>query len=129
LTNIPVDIIEKLKDVYAHVNDIDLYVGGVSETPMEGALLGPTFACIIGKQFRDLKRSDRFYYEHGHSTTTRFTANQLNEIRKVTMAQILCDNAQITKIQRNAFMLEDDVNNPYVNCVKRTSSSLQAWKA
>jgi peroxidase len=114
--------------VYAHVNDIDLYVGGVSETPMEGALLGPTFACIIGKQFSDLKKSDRFYYEHGHSTSTRFTLDQLTEIRKLTMAQILCDNAEITKVQANAFMLVDSVKNPYVTCVKRTSSSLLSWK-
>ena len=51
---------------------MDYYVGGLSEKPAVGALIGPTFSCIIGNQFKDLKRGDRFYYENGQ-TTTGFT--------------------------------------------------------
>ncbi len=54
---------------WRNVDDIDLYVGGLSETPLAGAVVGPVFACIVGNQFSDLKRGDRFYYENGPSNT------------------------------------------------------------
>ncbi|KAK3084815.1 hypothetical protein FSP39_019496 [Pinctada imbricata] len=52
-----------LRKTYKHVDDIDLYTGAMTETRLPGALVGPTFACIIGKQFSNYKRGDRFFYE------------------------------------------------------------------
>ena len=37
---IPVKIVERLKLLYAHVDDIDLFVGGISETAEAVSLLG-----------------------------------------------------------------------------------------
>lgn len=47
-----------------NVDDIDLYPGGISEIPQYGALIGPTFACLVGKQYRNLRYGDRFWYEN-----------------------------------------------------------------
>ena len=69
--------IQKLKSVYNNVADIDLWVGGLAEGAFldsknklnntfrnNSAVVGPTFECLLKIQFRELKRSDRFYYEN-----------------------------------------------------------------
>ena len=45
------------------MDDVDVFVGLVSETHVPGALVGPTLACLLGSQFRDIKFGDRFFYE------------------------------------------------------------------
>lgn len=45
----------------------------------------------------------RFYYEN-YQPTTGFTLEQLNEIKKATLAQVICRNTNIGKIQRDVFV-------------------------
>ncbi|XP_013391277.1 uncharacterized protein LOC106159524 [Lingula anatina] len=84
------EIITKLEQTYDHVDDIDLFTGGLSEDNVEGGLIGPVFACIIGDQFRRLRQGDRFWYEN--KNPTHFTPGQLKELKKVTLARVLCNN-------------------------------------
>lgn len=51
---------------FRHVDDIDLYLGGISERSVPDGIVGPIFACIIGGQFHDLRRGDRLFYETSH---------------------------------------------------------------
>ena len=45
------------------MDDVDVFVGLVSETHVAGSLVGPTLACLLGSQFEDIKFGDRFFYE------------------------------------------------------------------
>ena len=42
-------------EMYESPEDIDLWTAGVSELPLPGSMVGPTFACIIGKQFHNFR--------------------------------------------------------------------------
>jgi hypothetical protein len=47
-----------------NVSDIDLFTGALGETPTEGSVIGPTFGCLLGRQFHYLRRGDRYWYEN-----------------------------------------------------------------
>ena len=49
---------ERLKMIYDDVDNIDLFIGGISESHVSGSLLGPTFQCIVGNQFKRLHHGD-----------------------------------------------------------------------
>lgn len=58
------ETIYRYREIYASPHDIDLWSGGLSEIPQHDSLLGPTFNCIIAKQFYLLRAGDRFWYEN-----------------------------------------------------------------
>ncbi|XP_071514131.1 uncharacterized protein [Panulirus ornatus] len=121
-------VIERLKRTYVHVDDIDLFTGGLVETPLHGGLVGPTFGCILGIQFRNLRMCDRFWYENA-DPLIRFTDPQLTEVRKVTLAKLLCDNCDsVESEQRSAFDLPDPFLNPRVSCRDLPGVNLELWK-
>ena len=119
-----------LEKVFPSVDDIDLFVGGMLEKQMAEGLLGPTFKCIIGEQFRKLKRGDRFWYENGTNPTTRFSREQLQELRKTTLARLLCENSEIKLVQPMMFKIPME-GNSLVNCTNTAvipRSNLDSFK-
>ena len=90
----------RLRELYNSEDDIDLWVGGLAETPLPGARIGPTFACIFAITFKGLREGDRFYYENPGV----FTPEQLDEIKKASLSRVVCDNGDDIRVaQPNAF--------------------------
>jgi len=122
------EVIARLRQTYEHVDDIDLFPGGLAETSLHGGLVGPTFACIISMQFRQLRKCDRFWYEN-RDPLIRFTEAQLAEIRKATVAKLVCENSDgIIITQRSAFDQHEPFLNPRVPCKSLPSIDLELWK-
>uniref|UniRef100_A0A915E3M3 Peroxidase n=1 Tax=Ditylenchus dipsaci TaxID=166011 RepID=A0A915E3M3_9BILA len=89
-----------LKTLYKNVENIDMYVGGILEDPLDGALIGPTLACVIGKQFKMTRDGDRFFYENKKI----LSKEQIRQIKRASLSRILCDSSDGMKtVPRNAF--------------------------
>ena len=111
-----VETVDRLQRVYSHIDDIDLFTGGLAERPVTGGVVGPTFACIIGQQFLNLRKGDRFWYENGNHPGA-FTASQLQEIRKVSLSRVICDGLDdIESLQPFAFLTVDGFHNQRKAC-------------
>ena len=97
-----VELQQKLESAYGHVNNIDIWVGGLAEDHLPGALVGELFFAILKDQFERLRDGDRFWYQNV------FSGRQLRELEKTTLAGIIRRNTKIGKeIQDNVFLVED----------------------
>lgn len=115
-----------LEKLYKTPHHVDLWVAGLAEDPLPDASVGPTFKCIISKQFRNIRDGDRYYYE----AEGQFTREQLREIKKVTLSHIMCDNLKgIVSIQKDAF-LAPTCKESRLSCerIKEHSLDFNAWK-
>lgn len=54
---------QQLASVYVNVDDVDLWVAGLSENPVTGSHLGELFHTIVKQQFEALRDGDRFWYQ------------------------------------------------------------------
>ncbi|XP_061395316.1 peroxidase-like, partial [Musca vetustissima] len=96
--------IELLRKFYTSPNDVELNTGGSLERHTTEGIFGPTFQCILGRQFANLRKSDRFFFEH-FEPHAGFTKEQLAEIRKVSLASLICANSvSLRHVQSNVFL-------------------------
>lgn len=106
---------ERLQHAYKSVDDIDLFVGGLAERPVVGGLVGPVFACIIAQQFSNLRKGDRFWYENDDFESS-FTPAQLQSIRQVNFAQIVCRSLGSGTMQPHIFLPHTVSTNERIPC-------------
>lgn len=119
--------IQKLTTLYVSPDDVELTVGGSLERHVNGALAGPTFLCIMLRQFQQTRVGDRFWFETGDPKIA-FTIEQLNELRKSSISRLLCDNGDnIQHMQRSGFEQISAVN-PLRRCSKLPQVDLSLWK-
>jgi len=129
---VPIHLVQRMKTLYENVDDVDLFIGGISEFHAEGSILGPTFQCIVGEQFKALQYGDRFFYDSytAGANPAPFSSLQLQEIRKATLARIHCDNGDNVKYSQPDVFRVDGARNPVVRCdsAKIPTLNLHHWK-
>ncbi|GFN86612.1 chorion peroxidase [Plakobranchus ocellatus] len=111
---------------YTSIDDVDLFSGGVAEDPVKGGLVGPTFACLIANQFKALRNGDRFFYLNKNGPQ-KLTKAQREEIQKVRLSNIVCDNSENDEIQENVFKPEGP-GNAITPCTALPRIDLSVWR-
>ncbi|CAH1786066.1 unnamed protein product [Owenia fusiformis] len=147
---IPEAIWGKLPSIYTHVDDIDIFTGGISEVLVPYGAVGPTFACLLGKQFENLRKGDRYWHEN--MGPGMFSQDQLTALDKgSSLARIMCETSddiqfmqpkalllpysEIPKDLRNSYHVKREIRflygkskNERVDCRKLPKLDLSAWK-
>ena len=91
-----------LKQAYGSVDNIDLWVGGLAEDHMAGAMLGQTFGVIVAQQFSNLRDGDRYWFEN-----QGFDQATLNQIKQTTLSDLILRNTDTLNMQNDAFVYYD----------------------
>ncbi|XP_073421308.1 myeloperoxidase-like [Dendrobates tinctorius] len=114
---------ESLIQLYGTPENIDIWVGGVSEPLVRRGRTGKLLTCLIGNQFRRSRDGDRFYYEN----PSVFCLSQRISIERVTLAHIICANTNIKEVPKNVF-LGNQYPRGFIKCSSLPAMNLQPWK-
>merc|ERR1739838_58191 len=91
------DVRNKLEELYGHPSNIDVWLGGLAEDLIDGARVGPTFRCLIARQFQFLRDGDQYFYK------SQFTSQQLENLEALTFARVICENTGLDRVQADVF--------------------------
>ncbi|XP_043601222.1 uncharacterized protein LOC122575829 isoform X2 [Bombus pyrosoma] len=119
--------LQEISSLYESIYDVDLYTGALAELPRAGGIVGPTFTCLIADQFVRLQRGDRFWYEipgQPHS----FTEDQLTELRKTSLARLICDCSDGVIQTQVEVMRATSAENPMMSCEDIPGPSFEPWR-
>lgn len=82
------DLAAALESLYGDVNNIDAWVGMISEDHVAGAVGGELFVAALTDQFTRLRDGDRFFYLNDADLSA-----YLDEIRGLTLADVISLNS------------------------------------
>jgi hypothetical protein len=85
--------------LYRDVNNIDPWVGMLSEAKLPNTILGPTIYHIFDKTFTALRDGDRFYFENDPVLSPK----DKDYIRNMTLQKIILFNTNLEKVPENVF--------------------------
>ncbi|CAN5379748.1 hypothetical protein BH09PLA1_BH09PLA1_35060 [soil metagenome] len=98
-----------LQSVYASVDDIDLWAGGLAEKHVAGSNLGATFQRIVADQFTRSRDGDRFWYERDLSRS------DLALVRNTRLSDLIRRNSTMSNLQDNVFVFDVTVSGTIFN--------------
>lgn len=97
-----------LEEVYGSVDDIDLWIGGLSEDHVPGSGVGELIASVMMNQFMRLRDGDRFWYARDPA----FSAAEVAELSATKLSDVIRWNTEIEKLQDDVFHMAKEVSSP-----------------
>merc|ERR1719305_462687 len=92
-------------------SQIDGFTAGLAETAPVDGMVGPLFACIIKKQFENLRDGDRFFFSHRrsqeHPRPQGLPDVAKKNIKRRSLGAILCDNLEASILGKKPPVGED----------------------
>lgn len=85
--------------VYSSVDQIDAWIGALSENHLEGASIGELLIESFLFQFNQLREGDRFWYQNDPA----FSAEDVRRIHNTKLSDIIIRNTDIKRLPRNVF--------------------------
>lgn len=92
-----------LREAYGTVDRVDLWVGGVAEDPVGGAVVGPLFHHILSDQFGRLRDADPLWYED----RAWLDEDVLEAIDQTSLSDVLSRSGAVDYLQRDAFLASE----------------------
>lgn len=105
------ELASRLKTAYGTIDRLDLWIGGLSERRVRGALVGETFHRILTDQFVRLRDGDRLWWEN-----QSWDRGMAQWIRETTIAEVVLRNTDTRRMQANMFLAAEraDLGRPGV---------------
>ena len=88
-----------LQAAYGDVNKVELWIGGLAEDHVAGAMVGQTFDVIVAQQFTNLRDGDRLWYQN-----QGFDQATLRQIDSTTLSSVILANSDTQHMQADAFV-------------------------
>lgn len=95
-------VVAALKSVYDSPDQLDPWVGFLSEKHAEGSSVGPTLKRVLVDQFTRLRDGDRFYYKNDPDI-----AKLAPNLHRTRLVDIVKRNTDIQNIQDDLFFARD----------------------
>jgi Animal haem peroxidase len=80
---------DALAEIYGTVDDVDLWLGGLVERHVAGAMVGETFFVLIKDQFERVRDGDRFWYQ------SYLPPDLVRLVERRTLGKIIRSNTRI----------------------------------
>lgn len=119
--------VQLLKNIYKSPEDVEFYVAGMLETfeHVGNPLAGPTFGCVIGRNYKNVMAGDIYFYS-SPSSPYPFTEAQIYAVQNFTFSGLLCANSNMKNINKLYGFTPSSVN-PKVECENVPQIDLSAW--
>ena len=94
---------QELATLYGNVDQIDAWIGALSEDHLPGAAVGPLVAAGLIDQFTRLRDGDRFWFTRDGD----LSSDELSWLTGISLADIIRLNTEITNLQDNVFRVPE----------------------